>query len=81
MGAVEEIECPHFGRMIYISECVICAGKSSDPEPISVKYIFKARYEGQMSNANCSHLVQVGESIAALSNGNYTCLDCAEEFE
>lgn len=61
--------------------CAFCNGKAKEiPAEISVKYSFKARYKGYMSNDHCNHFVEVGEMISALSDGTFVCIDCTEEF-
>lgn len=82
---MEQIECPHFGRMIYPGECTVCSGaleeqRTSEDDVLETKYAFKARYDNYMHNDHCKHFVKEGEMICCLSDGTYVCGDCAEEL-
>lgn len=83
--SMEQIECPHFGRMIYPTECTVCSGaleaqRTTEDEVLEIKYVFKASFSNYMHNNNCDHFVKEGEMIACLSDGTFVCKDCAEEL-
>jgi hypothetical protein len=75
---VEEIECPHFGRMILPNECTICSGKDElEKMRLYVSSRFTAMYDGYLK---CGHLVKIGETICRMSGGLFVCEECAEDL-
>ena len=65
-------ECIHG---IYPSDCCTMCKQHAAPPPEGVEYTFTAKYDGRCDA--CRRPIEVGDTIAAMADGQYWCKDCA----
>lgn len=70
---MDEVECPHFGRVLtFPGECTKCSGKEDREHAIrtAVQFKFPAKYQSLLA---CGHFSTIGELICKRVDDTYVC--------